>query len=59
MFGLNNKKDMVERPENEPKFNIHNKTDRTILLFVLLGIFIVLAILGVMIFIYFKFIRVN
>ena len=38
MFGLHDNKKMVERPEKEPKFNIKNKTDRTILIMVIAGI---------------------
>lgn len=44
---------MVERPENEPKFSLKNKVDRTIF-FILLGVLLVVtAILVVLILLYF------
>ena len=44
MLGFKNDKKMVERPENEPKFSLKNKVDRTIF-FILLGLLIVVGIL--------------
>ena len=54
MFGLNNKKDMVERPDDEPKFSLKNKTDRMIFLFVILGLLIVGVILALVIILYYN-----
>ena len=45
MFGLRENKKMVERPENEPKFSMKNKTDRTIFIIVLSGLLIATALL--------------
>ena len=53
MFGFNNDKEMVERPENEKKFSLKNKTVR-IIFFITLGFLLVLfAILGALIAVYY------
>ena len=53
MFGFNNNKEMVERPENEKKFSLKNKTDR-IIFFITLGFLLFLfAILGALIAVYY------
>lgn len=57
MFGPNDKKDMVERPENEPKFDPKNKTDRTIMILIILGVSVALILLGVFLWIYYAFIK--
>ena len=54
MLGLpNNNKKMVERPKEEPKFSLKNKTDRTIFFLVLGGLLVSLALLGGAIGLYF------
>lgn len=57
MFLPHDNKDMVERPENEPKFNSKNKTDRTILILIIVGLALTLTILGVLIWVYYAFLR--
>ncbi len=57
MFLPHDNKDMVERPENEPKFNSKNKTDRTILILIIVGLAVTLTILGVLIWVYYAFLR--
>lgn len=57
MFLPKDNKDMVERPENEPKFNSKNKTDRTILLLIIIGLLVALILLGVLIWVYYAFLK--
>lgn len=47
MLPTREKKKLVPRPENEPKFNIHNPVDKKIIL-TLLGIALVVLVLIVL-----------
>lgn len=49
-FDKNNK--MTPRPDSEPKFDPANKTDRKIILFVVLGMLIVAVLIGAIALIY-------
>lgn len=53
MLGFRDHKEMVERPENERKFSLKNKTDRTIFLITLGFLLVLIAILAVLIVIYY------
>lgn len=46
MLGLRDKKEMVKRPEGEPKFNKNNKVDRTIVRIVVISLVVVLVLLA-------------
>ncbi len=46
MLGLRDKKEMVKRPEDEPKFNKNNKVDRTIVRIVVISLVVVLVLLA-------------
>ena len=53
MFNYGPKKDMTKRPDNEPKFSMKNKTDRTIITVVVVTIAVLLLILaGVLVLVY-------
>lgn len=54
MLGLHENKPMEKRGENTPDYDPHNKTDRKILLFVILSLVIVaiLAVLFILIYIF-------
>ena len=54
MFGLNDDKKMVERPEDEPKFNPKNRVDKNIVRFVIIAISVTLILLGIVLLIYYK-----
>ena len=54
MLGLNDDKKMVERPEEEPKFNPKNRVDKNIVRFVIIAISVALILLGVILLIYYK-----
>ena len=53
MFNYGSNKKMQKRPENEPKFSLKNKTDRMILLFILLGILVFGGLLALFIVLYY------
>ena len=53
MFNYGPKKDMQKRPDNEPKFSMKNKTDRTIVTVVVVSIAVLLILLaGVLVLVY-------
>ena len=53
MLGLRDKKDMVKRPDDEPKFDKNNKVDRTIVKFVVIGVSVALVLLAGFIILYY------
>ncbi len=53
MLGFRNNKEMVERPEKEPKFSLKNKVDRTIVIFIAVGLFVAILLLVVFILLYY------
>ena len=53
MLNFGPKKDMTKRPDNEPKFSMKNKTDRTIITVVVVSIAVLLILLaGVLVLVY-------
>lgn len=46
MFNYGPKKDMQKRPDNEPKFSLKNKTDRTIVTVVVITIAVLLILIA-------------
>lgn len=54
MFNYGPKKDMTKRPDNEPKFSMKNKTDRTIITVVVVSVAVLLLILAAVLLLYFK-----
>ncbi len=44
MPGFRDNKQMVERPENEPKFSLKNKVDRTIFI-ILMSVLLVITLI--------------
>lgn len=54
MFGFrDHNKEMVERPDKEPKFSLKNKTDRMIFIFIIVGVLIAAALLTGLILLYY------
>ncbi len=47
------KKELEKRPDNEPKFSIKNKTDRYILIFVVVTCLVIIAIIVTLLCVYF------
>ena len=56
-MAYNPKEKLEPRAENEPKFNIHNKTDRKIFLAVLISVTVLSIILAGLFIIYFTVIK--
>jgi signal transduction histidine kinase len=54
MFNYGPKKDMTKRPDNEPKFSMKNKTDRTIITVVVITVSVLLLILAGVLLLYYK-----
>ena len=56
-MAYNPKEKLEPRAENEPKFNIHNKTDRKIFIAVLVSVTVLTIILAGLFIIYFTVIK--
>ena len=56
-MAYNPREKLEPRAENEPKFNIHNKTDRKIFIAVLISVTVLSILLGGLFLIYFLVIK--
>ena len=57
MLGMHENKKMVERPKEEPKFSMKNKTDRAIFITVVSALAIAITMLVGFILVYYIFLR--
>lgn len=52
MFNYDRNKKMTPRPDHEPKFDASNKTDRRIVLLVLISLLVVAVLIAALILVY-------
>ncbi len=50
MYNYGKNKNMQKRPENEPKFSLKNKTDRTIFWIIIIALLVLGALIALIVF---------
>lgn len=53
MFNYGPKKDLQKRPDKEPKFSMKNKTDKYIVIFILVGLGVLAILITLFVLLYY------